>query len=367
MEPPADPDGGDPKPVRRALDIVAGHGWVVTVHDGPLEALDRLDATTEGETRLGAHRTRRVSWPRSSTRSSPATSSLVEGIEREIDALDEHALRRRPRNDVLARDRRAASPDRADPPDARPAPRGVRRPGRPEMELHEELGRPWPGLTERLERAIDAVENLRDLLLGTFDIHMGRAAQDANDVMKVLTLLSAVLLPSVVLAGIMGMNFKLPFFDEARQLLAGRRGDGHLRGRDGRRGALAALDLEPAALFLEFGQGEPELGAAALARRRPDPAAHRGDQPGADEQPDPGTAGRTGGPRRAVEELEQAAGLVGREPRPVIEDADDDLGSPRLASRSIGDDRHGRPRRRRTSRRWTAGCARPARRTSGRP
>ena len=83
------------------------------------------------------------------------------------------------------------------------------------MELHEELGRPWPGLNERLERAVEAVENLRDLLLGTFDIHMGRAAQDANDVMKVLTLLSAVLLPSVVLAGIMGMNFKLPFFDEA--------------------------------------------------------------------------------------------------------------------------------------------------------
>ena len=57
--------------------------------------------------------------------------------------------------------------------------------------------------------------DLRDLLLGTFDIHMGRAAQDANEVMKVLTLLSAVLLPSVVLAGVMGMNFQLPFFDDA--------------------------------------------------------------------------------------------------------------------------------------------------------
>jgi len=69
-------------------------------------------------------------------------------------------------------------------------------------------------LTDRLERAVEAVENLRDLLLGTFDIHMGRAAKDANDVMKVLTLLSAVLLPAIVLAGVMGMNFKLPFFDE---------------------------------------------------------------------------------------------------------------------------------------------------------
>jgi Mg2+ and Co2+ transporter CorA len=42
---------------------------------------------------------------------------------------------------------------------------------------------------------------------------MARAAKDANDVMKVLTLVSAVFLPSVVLAGIMGMNFQVSFFD----------------------------------------------------------------------------------------------------------------------------------------------------------
>jgi Mg2+ and Co2+ transporter CorA len=59
-----------------------------------------------------------------------------------------------------------------------------------------------------------AVEGLRDGLLGTFDIYMGRVSQRANDVMRILTLLSAVLLPAVVLAGIMGMNFKLGFFDD---------------------------------------------------------------------------------------------------------------------------------------------------------
>jgi magnesium transporter len=48
---------------------------------------------------------------------------------------------------------------------------------------------------------------------------MGRAAQDANDVMKVLTLLSAILLPSVVLAGVMGMNFPIPFFDDPNHFL----------------------------------------------------------------------------------------------------------------------------------------------------
>jgi len=69
-------------------------------------------------------------------------------------------------------------------------------------------------LIERLEGAIAAIDGLRDGLLGTYDIHMGRVSQRANDVMKLLTLLSAVLLPAVVLAGIMGMNFATPFFDD---------------------------------------------------------------------------------------------------------------------------------------------------------
>jgi magnesium transporter len=85
---------------------------------------------------------------------------------------------------------------------------------RPDLLTEETIGAPWPGLGDRLEAAIDAVESLREQLLGTYDIHMGRTAQRANDVMKALTLLSGVLLPAVVLAGIMGMNFKLPFFDD---------------------------------------------------------------------------------------------------------------------------------------------------------
>ena len=58
------------------------------------------------------------------------------------------------------------------------------------------------------------MEHLRESLLGTYDIYMGRLAQRSNDVMKALTVLSAILLPSVVLAGVMGMNFKVWFFDD---------------------------------------------------------------------------------------------------------------------------------------------------------
>jgi magnesium transporter len=214
-EPPAnDADLGGAQLVRRPVDILAGRDWVLTVHDEPLAAMARFDATTEGETRLGA-------LDAASFVAAVADEvladylELVEDIEREIDRLDERALRHGSDADILGQIvrmrrrigliRRTLAPHRV----------AFAALARPDMALHEELGEPWPGLTDRLDRALDAVENLRDLLLGTFEIYMGRTAQDANDTMKVLTLLSAVLLPGVVLAGVMGMNFKLPFFDAA--------------------------------------------------------------------------------------------------------------------------------------------------------
>ena len=112
---------------------------------------------------------------------------------------------------------------------------------RPDFEL-EGLGKPWPGIMDRLETALDAVENARELLIGAFDVYMATSAQRTNDVMKTLTILSAILLPAVVLAGVMGMNFEIGFFDTRAtsgwpwgHAVAGRHGARHL--------ALARLDL----------------------------------------------------------------------------------------------------------------------------
>jgi magnesium transporter len=55
---------------------------------------------------------------------------------------------------------------------------------------------------------------MRESLLGTYDIFMGRSSQRDSQVVTTLTVLSAILLPAVVIAGIMGMNFKQPFFDD---------------------------------------------------------------------------------------------------------------------------------------------------------
>jgi magnesium transporter len=205
-------DARPPRLVRREIDLIGGKNVVVSLHAGESQAIDRFRASLEGETRLGV------------LTAGDLLSSLVDAvldgyflvvelIEREIDELDQRALHARRGDDILTDVvglrrriglvRRTLAPHR----------RALSTLALPEMRAAETVGRPWPGLVDRLESAMDAIEGLRESLLGTFDIHMGRVSQRANDVMRTLTLLSAVLLPAVVLAGIMGMNFKLDFFD----------------------------------------------------------------------------------------------------------------------------------------------------------
>jgi magnesium transporter len=63
-------------------------------------------------------------------------------------------------------------------------------------------------------RLLDMVETLRDLLNNTFDVYLSSVANRTNQVMKVLTVLSTVALPALVISGIYGMNLKgLPLIE----------------------------------------------------------------------------------------------------------------------------------------------------------
>ena len=57
-------------------------------------------------------------------------------------------------------------------------------------------------------RLLDSTETLRDLLNSTFDVYLSSVANRTNQVMKVLTVLSTVALPALVISGIYGMNLK---------------------------------------------------------------------------------------------------------------------------------------------------------------
>ena len=72
-----------------------------------------------------------------------------------------------------------------------------------------------PALESRLTQALDAAREMKESTFSSFDLLAARIGQRTNDVMKVLTLVTVILLPATVLAGVMGMNFKVGRFDMA--------------------------------------------------------------------------------------------------------------------------------------------------------
>jgi magnesium transporter len=194
------------------LQVLAGDGWVITRHAEPLQRLERERESITDQREIGSLRPVEfvvaiLNWHLD------GIFKVAERLERAVDQLDEEALStdRNLLDRLVAMRRRIAR---------------ARRVAARHTDLYAEIARPdfLPGLqeadhallvqaTERLERAIGAIANVREMLIGTFDVHMTRTAQRTNDIMRLLTLTSVVLLPAVVVAGIMGMNFRVELFE----------------------------------------------------------------------------------------------------------------------------------------------------------
>ncbi len=67
-------------------------------------------------------------------------------------------------------------------------------------------------LRQRLEEAVQAARDSREAVVGAFDVVIASTGQRTNDIMKILTLASVLVLPAALIAGVMGMNFKLGVF-----------------------------------------------------------------------------------------------------------------------------------------------------------
>jgi magnesium transporter len=199
----------DPVP----LLILIGEGWGVTSHADPIPFLAEHREMIQDQREVG--RLSSVEFLLEVLDWHLETAfDAAEALEREIDTLDDAALR----GDADVVERLVAMRRRV----AR-----FRRILYPHREVLAELARPSflpdgedrgeliDALVQRFDRAQDAIGNVREMLIGTFDVHMTRVAQRTNDVMRVLTLVSVVLLPSVVIAGVMGMNFRVGLFDQS--------------------------------------------------------------------------------------------------------------------------------------------------------
>jgi Mg2+ and Co2+ transporter CorA len=203
--------GADQRRPSSWLHVVASRNVVITRRVGTVDALDEIDERIKADTTLGA------------IEGAEFVAMLLDGIvttylvavdevEDEIDRLDERSLGDKGRRKVLedlvaarrriARLRRSLSAQRTlftalEGPDLRQV-------------VGDDAAIGLRAVGTRFEAALGAVEASRTALLGSFDVYMTRTAQRTNDVMKVLTIATVLLLPGSVIAGLLGMNVIVP-------------------------------------------------------------------------------------------------------------------------------------------------------------
>jgi magnesium transporter len=56
-------------------------------------------------------------------------------------------------------------------------------------------------------RVVDLAESYRDLISGSLEAYLSVVSNRMNEIMKVLTIFSAIMLPLTFIAGVYGMNF----------------------------------------------------------------------------------------------------------------------------------------------------------------
>jgi magnesium transporter len=212
------PGGAADEPVLVPVECVLGPNVIVTAHREEVEVLEEFRERAEGGGQIGEL-------------DSPSFVAALlewvvagyfrsfEAVENELEELDEMILTSTPK-DVSGELNRLV--------ELRRSLGMLRRALAPHHEVVVALAHPeldalstegsaarFAALESRVTRALDTGREMKESTLGTFNLLVARIGQRTTDVMKVLTLVTVILLPSTVLAGVMGMNFKVGFFERA--------------------------------------------------------------------------------------------------------------------------------------------------------
>jgi magnesium transporter len=193
------------------LDVVASRNVVITRHAGELELLDEVDQRIKSDTTVGAVEGAEFV---AVLLDAVVTSyfAAVDRIDDEIDEMDSNALRDVVENDILddlVRLRRRISWLRRTITRQRTVFASLSGPDMRQLvgaDANEDL----QAVTSRFDAVVGAIESSREALLGSFDVYMTRTAQRTNEIVKVLTIATVLLLPGSVVAGFLGMNVIVP-------------------------------------------------------------------------------------------------------------------------------------------------------------
>ena len=201
----------------RRISCLVSERWIVTAHDAPLEVLDTFRERASGSGATGEldgleFLANILEWVLH------GYLEAFEEIERSLEEIDALAMQGevKSQDDMLARlveHRREIGRLRRALTSHREVFLALTR---PELEAiaSSHSAQRFAVLRERLEDAAESARDSRDAVVGSFDLIIASTGQRTNEIMKVLTMASVLLLPGTLIAGILGMNFRLSVFDE---------------------------------------------------------------------------------------------------------------------------------------------------------
>lgn len=194
------------------LDIFAGPGVVITRHRREIAFIDALRTREQGHSRLGelgglAFMGSLLHWVLESY--FDAVMSFEAELDRtEADILedrhDEDSVRLASMRKTAARLRRMLGCHRLvfsslSRPDFMP-------------DASKEVSKLFNALEQQFQNAMDAVENTRELVVGTLEVLTNRIALRTNKSLRLLTVAAGLFGFMSVVVGAMGMNFETRFF-----------------------------------------------------------------------------------------------------------------------------------------------------------
>jgi magnesium transporter len=198
-----------------SLECVVGQNWVVTAHDEPIPVLEDFAERVSGSGDTGSldgpgFLAALLEWVLG------AYTAAFERIEERLEEFDIRAMRGEGDTDrdinrlVSIRQevgvlRRALTHHRS----------ALVSLTYPELEAlgNHDSGERFQSVLRRYESTVQEARDAREAVVGSFDVLIARTGERTNEVMKVLTLASVILLPGALVAGVLGMNFKVGLFE----------------------------------------------------------------------------------------------------------------------------------------------------------
>ena len=196
--------------VTKELDGYLGHNFIVTYHTEPFRSIDKIKQNIS-ESNYSCSRGAAYLLHQILDELVDLYMPVVDDFDNKINVLEDRIFRLKRGNNLILEEIM----------DLKRAVARLKRISSKQLEvLYKMAHGQFPLIDEKIQpfyrdvhdhllRISDLSENYRDLVTGLLDVHFSVIANKTNDVMKVMAIFSAIMLPLSLIAGIYGMNMRL--------------------------------------------------------------------------------------------------------------------------------------------------------------